>query len=73
MDLLFVLGAATLVAYTIACLAWPFVNCQRCDGNGKRRSPGGKTFGDCRRCRGAGRRARLGRRLWSLGRDLGAR
>jgi hypothetical protein len=59
------LGAA--IAYALACAAWPYANCSRCKGSGKRQSPSGKAFGDCRRCGGKGRRVRLGRRIWGAG------
>jgi hypothetical protein len=54
-----------LAGYGIACWIWPFANCPRCHGTGKRRSPSGRAFRLCRRCDATGRRLRLGRRLWN--------
>lgn len=62
--ILAILAAAVwLTGYSLACYLWPFTACNRCGGDGKRRSPSGKRFGDCRRCRGTGRQVRLGRRF----------
>ena len=55
---------AFLGAYVVACIAWPWTSCARCQ-NGKLRSPTGKAWRDCPRCAGTGRKVRLGRRLWS--------
>jgi hypothetical protein len=60
--------AAALVwaaVYALGCYVWPFANCRRCDGSGKRRSPSGRAFRLCRRCKGTGRRLRIGRRMWN--------
>lgn len=64
--------AATLVTlgYAVGCWLWPFGNCRRCHGTGKRRSPFGRAFGLCRRCHGDGRRLRIGRRLINTLREL---
>ena len=64
-------GALIIFALTFcyigACVTWPFVNCRRCEGTGKR-PPffGGKTFQLCRRCAGTGRRLRTGRKVWNF-------
>lgn len=47
--------------YTIALRVWPFINCRRCHGSGKSRSPSGRAFRRCPRCKGSGRKLRLGR------------
>ena len=52
-------------AYAAACAFWPFANCRRCDGSGKRRSPSGRAFRTCPRCRGTARRLRTGRRVFN--------
>ncbi|MFK4091119.1 hypothetical protein ACI2LF_43840 [Kribbella sp. NPDC020789] len=49
--------------YLLACAAWPYANCQRCNGSGKSRSPSGKKFRNCPRCKGTGRRKRIGYRI----------
>jgi hypothetical protein len=49
--------------YALACWIYPFTNCPRCHGTGKRRSPSGRNFRLCRRCKATGRRLRLGRRV----------
>lgn len=61
-----ILAAIVTVGYLIACWAFPFRNCSRCDGAGKRRSEGRKTFRHCRWCNGTGGRLRIGRRLWNI-------
>ncbi|SNY58212.1 hypothetical protein [Paractinoplanes atraurantiacus] len=58
------------VCYSIGCWFWPFGDCRRCKGTGKRRSPIGRAFGLCRRCDGEGRRLRVGRRVINDLRDL---
>ncbi len=60
---------ALLGAYTMACIAWPWTSCARCQ-NGKLRSPTGKAWRECPRCAGTGRKVRLVRRLWSGFGDL---
>lgn len=62
--------AIVAVCYGIGCWIWPFGNCRKCDGSGKRRSPFGRAFGLCRRCHGDGRRLRIGRRLINAFREL---
>ena len=59
---------ATLTfGYVSACVTWPFKNCRRCEGNGKRPALfGGKAFRICRRCNGTGRRLRTGRKVWNF-------
>ena len=59
-----------LAGYIVACIAWPWTSCARCDGTAKLRSPTGKAWRDCTRCAGTGRKVRLGRRLWSGFGDL---
>jgi len=51
--------------YSLACAIFPFGNCRRCHGTGKRRSPSGRHFRECRRCEGTGRRVRIGRRVFT--------
>ena len=63
------LTIATL-CYGIGCSFWPFGNCRKCSGTGKRRSPFGRAFGFCRRCHGDGRRLRIGRRIINGLREL---
>jgi hypothetical protein len=60
---------ATL-CYGVGCWFWPFGNCRKCHGSGKRRSPFGRAFGLCRRCHGDGRRLRIGRRIINSLREL---
>lgn len=62
--LIFLALVAVAAGYAVVCRVWPFENCPRCKGSGKRRSPSGRAFGLCRRCKGAGSRIRLGRRFW---------
>lgn len=54
-------GLVWLGGYAVACLLFPFAACRRCGGDGKRRSPNGRTFRLCPRCGGNGRRVRVGR------------
>ncbi len=58
-------GLALTLGYGFACWIWPFRNCPRCQGTGKRRSPYGKAFRLCRRCDGTGRRLRAGRWIYN--------
>lgn len=58
-----VLGLVAFGVYWVACLLWPFAACLKCDGDGKTRSPSGKTWRPCRRCDGTGRRLRFGRHV----------
>jgi hypothetical protein len=51
--------------YLALCAGYPFGNCRRCKGSGKRHNPffgGGHRL--CNRCAGTGRRVRLGRRVY---------
>lgn len=66
MDPLVLLLLAALAAsgtYGLACALWPFAACRRCHGDGKLRSPGGRSWRACRRCQGSGSRLRYGRRV----------
>ena len=49
--------------YAIACAIYPFADCRRCRGSGKKRSPWGRSWRRCRKCKGSGARVRLGRRV----------
>jgi len=60
---LIIAGILWLAGYLAACWIWPFGNCRRCHGSGKRRSPSGRKFRHCRRCDGGGARLRAGRYL----------
>ena len=51
--------------YSLACWIFPFTNCAKCKGDGKLRSPSGRTFKLCRRCKATGRRLRVGRVIWN--------
>lgn len=53
------------VYYVIACWLWPFAACFGCRGDGKKRSPSGKSWRYCKRCKGTGARLRIGRNLWN--------
>lgn len=69
MDRLTVLATLAILGYAafyvLMCASFPFGNCRRCDGSGKKYSPfGGKVFRLCPRCDGSGRRVRLGRRFY---------
>jgi hypothetical protein len=68
----FLLLTLTLVTlgYLLGCWLWPFGNCRRCSGTGKRRSPFSRSFGLCRRCHGDGRRLRVGRRVINALREI---
>lgn len=55
---------ALLAVYAAACWWWPFTSHGRCNGTGKLRSPGGKTFRRCPGCKGTGTKLRAGRRLF---------
>ncbi len=67
--LILILIVVTL-GYLGACVVWPFRACHRCDGAGKRRSPGGRSWRYCHHCHGTGGRLRLGRRAWNYLRRL---
>ncbi|MFI5935769.1 hypothetical protein [Actinoplanes sp. NPDC051494] len=56
---------ALTLGYAVACWIWPFKNCRKCDGLGKKRSPSGRAFRLCRRCSGTGRRMRAGRWIYN--------
>jgi hypothetical protein len=56
-------GLVALAGYALACLVWPFAACRRCHGDGKSRSPSGRTWRACKRCKGTGRRLRVGRHV----------
>jgi hypothetical protein len=58
-------GLVWLVGYVFACWFWPFANCGKCKGKGRRRSPTGRAFRRCPRCKGSGRRLRTGRRIFN--------
>jgi hypothetical protein len=59
--------AALIVSggYVVACAIYPFANCRRCHGSGRKRSPSGRAWRLCRKCKGSGARVRLGRRIWT--------
>lgn len=60
--------------YWLMCAAFPFGNCRRCEGTGKRHAPlSRRIFRLCPRCEGTGRRVRLGRRLYEYLRGEHAR
>ncbi len=51
--------------YLLMCAAFPFGNCRRCKGTGKRHSAIFRSaFRLCPRCAGTGRRVRIGRRIY---------
>ncbi|MCU7724574.1 hypothetical protein ODJ79_12675 [Actinoplanes sp. KI2] len=56
---------AITLGYAFACWVWPFKNCGKCHGTGKKRSPSRKAFRLCRRCEGTGRRVRAGRWIYN--------
>jgi hypothetical protein len=58
-------GLAVTAGYAFACAWWPFMDCRRCEGLGKIRSPSGRAFRRCRTCKGSGGRLRHGRRVWA--------
>lgn len=68
MDTSLLLALGALGLYFVACVWWPYTNCRRCSGTGKRRSPTGKAWRPCGRCDGSGRRIRFGRVLWEIAR-----
>lgn len=51
--------------YGAWCYWYPYMDCRRCDGNGKFRSPTGKAWRLCRKCKGSGSRVRGGRQIWT--------
>jgi DnaJ-class molecular chaperone len=54
-----------VAGYAVACWVWPFADCRKCRGAGRRRSPTGRAFRTCRRCKGDGKRLRTGRRVFN--------
>ncbi|MEQ4206299.1 hypothetical protein [Actinopolymorpha sp. B9G3] len=62
--------AAWGAGYLFLCWIWPFTNCRRCHGWGKRRAPIGRGFRHCPRCRGTGYRLRIGRHVLNRLRDI---
>jgi DnaJ-class molecular chaperone len=64
MDPLIVVALRIAVGYVIACIVWPFANCSRCSGSGKRRSLSGRALWPCRRCSGSGKQVRIGRWIY---------
>jgi hypothetical protein len=56
-------GLAVALVYAIACALWPFANCWWCGGDGKTRSPSGRSWRRCRHCKGTGHRLRIGRAI----------
>lgn len=62
--LLFLAALTTAAGYALACWRWPYANCRRCHGTGKRHSPTGEHYRRCRRCAATGERVRVGRRLY---------
>lgn len=59
-------GMVWAAGYFVACAFWPFANCRRCGGGGRKRSPSKKFWRPCRRCKGTGRRVRTGRRVFNF-------
>ena len=55
--------------YLFTCWIWPFGNCRRCKGLGKRKAPLGRAFRHCPRCEGTGYRVRIGRHVLNRLRD----
>jgi hypothetical protein len=58
--------------YVLACAMFPFTNCPKCDGSGKKRDQGGRgrNWRNCKRCKGTGKRIRVGRRIYNYLRKL---
>lgn len=61
--LLLLIGVVWAVGYLLLCWIWPFANCRRCSGLGKRRALVGRGFRHCPRCDGTGQRLRPGRHV----------
>ncbi|WP_051808813.1 hypothetical protein [Actinoplanes subtropicus] len=70
LGLIFIILAIVTAGYLLGCWLYPFGNCRRCKGSGKRRSPFGRSFALCRKCHGDGRRLRVGRRILNSLREL---
>ena len=62
-SVLLLIGIAWAVGYLLLCWIWPFTNCRRCSGLGKRCAVIGKGFRHCPRCDGTGHRLRPGRHV----------
>jgi hypothetical protein len=63
LGVLLLLALAWAVGYLALCWIWPFVNCRRCTGSGKRRALVGRGFRHCPRCDGTGYQLRPGRHV----------
>ena len=61
---------AWAAGYLLLCWIWPFTNCRRCHGWGKRKAPIGRGFRHCPRCDGTGHRLRIGRHLLNHLREI---
>lgn len=59
-------GIIWVLCYAAACALWPYTACGRCEGSGKRRSPGRKHWRRCKKCKGSGGRVRIGRRIFNF-------
>lgn len=61
---IFIIAVVAAGGYALSCWLWPFGNCRRCHGSGRRHSLfSHRVFRDCPRCHGTGKRLRLGRRV----------
>jgi hypothetical protein len=56
-------GVLVALVYAVACALWPFAACWVCHGDGKKRSPSGRSWRRCRWCKGTGQRLRVGRKI----------
>lgn len=65
MTYLLLAAPVVLAGYLLTCAWWPLAACFRCRGDGKLRSPTGKSWRRCTRCKGSGERLRVGRLLWN--------
>lgn len=69
--IIFLTTAVITAGYLLHCWLYPFGNCRRCGGTGKRRAIiGRRSFALCRRCHGDGRRLRIGRHVVNYLRGL---
>ncbi len=68
--LLFLIMVGVTAGYLLVCWLYPFRDCPRCRGTGKRRAPFGRTFALCSRCHGDRRQLRPGRHLLNYLRDI---